>query len=78
MTVIERVSSREACFLELELSGGHRISVNLETKLPTARFSSLRDRHLFEKVSTDGHMVIWGEYLSMTLDEVLEIVRTCG
>jgi len=60
--------------LLIELNTGSSITVDLSSKLKTARFAELADREVFNNVKADSEMVIWGDgVLKIPVFELIDI-----
>jgi len=49
--------------------------LNMKSRLGTVRFKMLADREFFQKVTTDGSLVLWGDEVEMSLSEVFQLAR---
>ncbi|HWR39289.1 MAG TPA: DUF2442 domain-containing protein [Patescibacteria group bacterium] len=58
----------------IKFDNNHSVSLDMEQKLHTARFSELRDRHVFCAAKTDGKSVCWPGGISLAISEILELV----
>lgn len=61
--------------MNIYLSNGSTVILNLEKKLRTIRFSALRDRALFESASTDGKSVRWNELVEISTSEIFDMIK---
>lgn len=60
--------------LDITLENGSKMLLNLQRKTLTARFGVLKDPAVWALAATDGYSIHWGELLSITLTEALEIL----
>jgi hypothetical protein len=75
MATIIGVDAGGGRLLTVRLDNGSAVTVDLEGKLRTARFSLLRDEAVFAAAATDGKAVYWPNGLSVDLDEILELAK---
>lgn len=60
--------------LKINLENGSHIILNLQRKVRTIRFGILKDPDVWEMAANSPTSITWGEHLSVTLAEVLEIL----
>jgi hypothetical protein len=75
LTQIVKVIPTEDYKLEVFLDNGSSITLNLENRLQTVRFSILSDRDFFKKVITDGARLLWEDKLEISLSEVFQLAQ---
>lgn len=56
----------------------HSVSIDMNAKLHTARFSELRNKQVFNAAKTDGKSIHWPGGLSIAISEIMEIARQQG
>lgn len=61
--------------LNVELTNGNTVILNMEDKLETIRFSQLSDVNFFAKVTTDGYFLRWGNRVEMSVNEIFKIIQ---
>lgn len=49
------------------------VNIDMKNKMRTIRFSELRNKEVFNSVSTDGRAVLWCGGLSMAISEIMEL-----
>lgn len=62
--------------LRVEFSNGSLVYLNMAIKLHTARFKALADKNVWFNVMTDGNVIYWSDYASISFDEVLSLTKT--
>ena len=76
MTMISKVIPYEDYRVLIELTNGHSIIVDFETKLDTLRFCMLENKDVFRRVYTDGFSIIWNKgNLRVSLSEIIEMLQ---
>ena len=75
MTEIKEVKPRENYQLEVLLSNGGSVTLNLKPKLETIRFGLLRDEAFFHSAETDGTVIRWGNKVELSAGEVFELIK---
>ncbi len=76
MTEIKAVYPKEDYHLEILLSNGNNVTLNLKPKLKTIRFGLLHDDEFFRLVETDGKVIRWQNKVTLSSSEVFEMIRT--
>lgn len=61
--------------LEIKFSNGTILILNLEDKVKTIRFSQLKDKELFRRVSSDGYSIRWNDLIEISAAEAFEIAQ---
>lgn len=74
MLKITRVDALDGDTLDVELSNGHTLLVDLSQTLKTERYASLNDGTVFCCPKTDGNCVLWRSGVSMTMETLLSMV----
>lgn len=67
--VIPLTGYRVAVFFD----NGRAVTVDMNAKLRTVRFSGLRDLQTFNAVTTDGKSIHWPRGVSMAVSEIIEM-----
>lgn len=62
--------------VEVALSNGSTVLLNLESKIETSRFCPLKDEELFKKVTTDGEFIRWTDLIEISATEVCDIAKS--
>ena len=75
MTEIKEVRPRADYQLEVQLSNGGSVTLNLKPKLQTIRFGLLRDEAFFRRAETDGTVIRWGNKVELSSSEVFELIK---
>ena len=75
MVRIKAVIPKEDYMMEVMLDNGSSVSLNMKSRLGTVRFKMLADREFFQKVTTDGSLVLWGDEVEMSVSEVFQLAR---
>jgi hypothetical protein len=75
MTEIKEVRPRADYQLEVLLSNGGSVTLNLKPKLQTIRFGLLRDEAFFRRAQTDGTVIRWGNKVELSAGEVFELIK---
>lgn len=76
MTIIRRVIPYEDYKVFVELTNGHGVLVDFETKLDTLRFCMLENKDVFRKVYTDGFSILWNKgKLRVSMSEIIEMLQ---
>ncbi|WP_027399890.1 DUF2442 domain-containing protein [Anaerovorax odorimutans] len=75
MAEIKEVHPREDYQLEVSLTNGGSITLNLKPKLETIRFGLLKDAAFFRRVETDGTVIRWGSKVELSTSEVFEMIK---
>lgn len=58
----------------VRFDNSHSVTIDMNTKLHTARFSELRNRQVFIAASTDGKSIHWPGGISIAISEIMEII----
>lgn len=58
----------------VRFDNNHSVTIDMNTKLHTARFSELRNRQVFEAARTDGKSIQWPGGISIAISEMMEII----
>lgn len=58
----------------VHFDNNHSVTIDMNTKLHTARFSELRNRQVFNAARTDGKSIHWPGGISIAISEIMEIV----
>jgi len=72
---IKAVMPKEDYQIEVMLDNGSSVSLNMKNRLGTVRFRRLADKEFFQKVTTDGSLVLWGDEVEMSISEVFQLAR---
>lgn len=75
MNRIVRVATKEGHLLEVMLENGHSITLNMESRLQTMRFSLLADDWFFSQAVTDGSYVRWGNAVEISVRELFQLAQ---
>ncbi len=75
MAEIKEVKPKENYQLEMLLTNGSSITLNLKSKLETIRFGLLRDEAFFNQAETDGTVIRWGSKVELSAGEVFEMIK---
>jgi len=75
MIHIKNVAALKDYQLEVLLDNGSSITLNMASRLGTARFGMLQDGRFFEQVCTDGHFIRWGNQVEISLNELFQLVQ---
>ena len=75
MTEIKEVRPRADYQLEVLLTNGGSVTLNLRPKLETIRFGLLRDEAFFKQAETDGTVIRWGNKVELSASEVFELIK---
>lgn len=76
MTMISKVIPYEDYRVLIELTNGHGIIIDFETKLDTLRFCMLENKDLFRRVYTDGFSLLWNKgKLRVSMSEIIEMLQ---
>ncbi len=75
MAEIIKVHPKEDYQLEVLLSNGGSVTLNLKTKLNTIRFGLLRDKAFFRCAETDGTVIRWSNKVELSATEVFELIK---
>lgn len=73
MVRMVRVVPREDYLLDVELDDGSRVMLSLKSRLGTVRFGMLSDPDFFNKATTDGSYVRWGNTIEISIKEVFQL-----
>lgn len=77
MVLISNVVPYDDYRLLIELSNGHGVIINFESKLDTLRFSMLENKDIFRRVYTDGFSLLWSRgKLRVSMSEIMEILQS--
>ncbi|MBP2637809.1 MAG: hypothetical protein H6Q72_3716 [Firmicutes bacterium] len=58
----------------VHFDNSHSVTIDISTKLHTARFSELRNRQVFSAAKTDGKSIHWPGGISIAVSEIMEII----
>lgn len=75
MSFIKKVMPKDNFRLDIELDNGNSITLNLENRLKTIRFSVLRDEGFFKRATTDGTCISWEGKVEISLSEVFQLMQ---
>ncbi len=75
MVEIKEVKPREDYQLEVLLTNGGSITLNLKPKLETIRFGLLRDETFFKQAETDGTVIRWDDKIELSSSEIFEMIK---
>jgi len=76
MTIIKKVVPYDGYKVFLELTNGHGILVDFESKLDTLRFCMLENKDVFKRVYTDGFSIMWNKgKLKVSVSEIIEMLQ---
>ena len=76
MTMISKVIPYEDYRVLIELTNGHSIIIDFETKLDTLRFCMLENKDMFRRVYTDGFSLLWNKgKLRVSMSEIIEMLQ---
>ena len=75
MLRIAKVTPKDHYLLEVFLSNGTTVILNMAARLDSIRFMDLRDKAFFDTVSTDGRCVRWGGQIEVPLSEVFHLAQ---
>ena len=73
---ILRARPLEHCRIRLELKDGSVLTLNMENRLHTVRYSPLKDTELFQSAATDGTNLIFGDVLRIDAEELADLTLT--
>lgn len=77
MEKIIRVDTLDTCTLEIELSGGSIILLNVTPLLDDdPAFAALRSPERFMRPATDGDGIVWQDGPRLSLDRVFSLLHT--
>lgn len=76
MTIISKVVPYEGYKVFIELTNGHGILIDFESKLDTLRFCVLENKDVFKRVYTDGFSLLWNKgKLRVSMSEIMEMLQ---
>lgn len=75
MKTIKCVEAREDYSLLITLDNGSSITLNMAGRLKTVRFGLFEDMPFFLRAETDGSTVRWGNYVEMSLSEIMQLAQ---
>ena len=76
MVLINNIVPYDDYRVLIELSNGHGIIINFESKLNTLRFSMLENKDVFKRVYTDGFSLLWNKgKLRVSMSEIMEMLQ---
>lgn len=75
MTQIKSVVPKDNYILDVMLSNGNSVILNMESRLSTIRFGLLKDKEFFDKVATDGNFIRWENKIEISTSEVFQLVQ---
>lgn len=61
--------------LEVLLDNGTAVLLNMAERLENIRFMALKDRAVFEGVSTDGQFIRWGNKVEISISEMFYLAQ---
>jgi len=67
MRQIDKVTPKANYMLEVLLDNGNSVILDFTSRVTTVRFSLLREKTFFCKVTTDGTCVRWGNDIEVSL-----------
>lgn len=74
MSKIKEVALGADYQVTVHFDNNHSVTIDMSTKLHTARFSELRNRQVFNAAKTDGKSIHWPGGISIAISEIMEIV----
>ena len=76
MAMIKSVIPYEDYRILIELTNGHSIIVDFESKLNTLRFCMLENKDVFRRDYTDGFSILWNKgKLRVSMSEIMEMLQ---
>ena len=75
MLRIAKVTPREHYLLEVLLTNGTSVVLNMAARLENIRFMPLTDKTFFDSVTTDGRFLRWGGQIEVPLSEVFHLAQ---
>lgn len=72
---IIKVTAREQYRLEVFLSNGTTVILNMAARLNSIRFMALKEQAFFESATTDGQYIWWGNQVEISLSEVFHLAQ---
>lgn len=76
MAMIKSVIPYEDYRILIELTNGHSIIMDFESKLNTLRFCMLENKDVFRRVYTDGFSILWNKgKLRVSMSEIMEMLQ---
>jgi hypothetical protein len=72
---IIKVTPMEDYLLEVQLDNGSSVILNLKNRLGTVRFLMIEDIDLFQRASTDGNYIRWGNKVEISVREVFQLAQ---
>ena len=75
MIRIATVIVRKEYLLEVVFDNGTTVILNMAARLGHLRFMALAELAVFEKVSTDGRFIRWGNKAEISLNEVFQMAQ---
>lgn len=75
MLRIAKVIPREQYLLEVLLTNGTTVVLNMAARLENIRFMALTDKAFFDSVTTDGRFLRWGGQIEVSLSEVFHLAQ---
>lgn len=73
MKILQVLPGADYCII-VRFSNSHAVTLNMKSKLRTARFSELSSPEVFELATTDGKAILWGGGISIAISEIIEMV----
>lgn len=61
-------------WLQIEMSTGNIVQLDLSPKLKTTRFCPLKDNALFRSVTIDGDFLVFGNKVKLGATEIMNMV----
>lgn len=58
--------------ITIQFANNQFVTLDMKSKLHTARFSELRNKQLFYMAKTDGKLVYWPDGISISISEIME------
>jgi hypothetical protein len=74
MRKIAEVITGQNYLVTIRFDNSHSVTIDMQKKLLTARFSDLRNERVFTAARTDGKAVHWPGEISISVSEIMEIV----
>lgn len=75
MGKITEVILGEDYLVTVRFDNNHSVTIDMNKKLYTARFSELRNMELFNSAKTDGKSILWPGGISIAINEIMEFIK---
>lgn len=75
MSKIAGLVPQEDYRIEVLLDNGSSVTLNLESRLETIRFSMLADKELFRRAVTDGSFIRWDNKVEISVNELFQLAQ---